>query len=89
MLPEEGKVYSFGRGKRGQTGQGLTEEAHAPAEIPSLGGMRISKIAGGEDFTIVVSGMHACAHHTEGLHLPLALSYVHDYRGTESYLFIW
>ena len=80
-----GKVYSFGRGKRGQTGRGNTEDVWSPAEIPSLAGMRIKKIVGGEDFTVVVTGKY---YRYASVLSQDVLTQIHS-RTTQCYLHFW
>nr|CAH0103634.1 unnamed protein product [Daphnia galeata] len=52
-LTNEGKVYSWGSGSRGQLGHGSIESNEYPQEIEVLGGINIVQIACG--------GWHSCA----------------------------
>ncbi|KZS07808.1 putative RCC1 domain-containing protein 1 [Daphnia magna] len=52
-LTNDGNVYSWGSGSRGQLGHGSVESSEYPQEIEMLGGIKIVQIAAG--------GWHSCA----------------------------
>jgi len=51
----EGKVYAWGLNNCGQLGNGTTENASVPEEIPDLEGLMITQIEGGNNHTIAVT----------------------------------
>ncbi|KAB0794726.1 hypothetical protein PPYR_11565 [Photinus pyralis] len=58
LLDESGRVYSFGRGSRGQLGHGSLADEDEPKLIDALDGIKIKKIAAG--------GWHSCAVSVDG-----------------------
>ncbi|KAL6061047.1 Sulfhydryl oxidase [Balamuthia mandrillaris] len=55
LFASDDRVYSCGRGMRGQTGLSITEDTLQPTEVEALRGKRIKGMAAGDDFSIVAT----------------------------------
>ena len=68
VLTNEGTVFSFGRGKRGQLGHGDRKDQLKPKVIKALRGMRVVAIAAGTEHSLVLTDGGAVLSFGNGQH---------------------